>query len=103
MKKRSLLGACRIASLLPGASGLVRPGPGAPASSLPAPSLPVPTGPHRLGTVVLHFTGASRPDPVFRDAGRFREIMVQVWYPATVREGAKTAPYFTDPAVIEAS
>jgi dienelactone hydrolase len=45
-------------------------------------TLPPPTGPHRIGTVDLHLVDRSRPDPV-AGAGRFRELMASVWYPAT--------------------
>ncbi|MFC6023311.1 alpha/beta hydrolase family protein [Plantactinospora solaniradicis] len=57
----------------------------APASATPGPTrltLPRPTGPHRIGTVSLHLVDKSRPDPV-AGPGRYRELMVSVWYPAT--------------------
>ncbi|MEV6595884.1 acetylhydrolase [Actinoplanes sp. NPDC051346] len=43
--------------------------------------LPAPTGPHRVGTVSLHLVDRSRPDPV-AGAGRHRELMASLWYPA---------------------
>src|SRR5690242_9442209 len=44
-------------------------------------TLPEPTGPHRIGTVALHLTDRSRPDPWVPEEV-VRELMVQVWYPA---------------------
>jgi dienelactone hydrolase len=44
-------------------------------------TLPRPTGPYRIGTVSLHLVDRSRPDPV-AGAGRHRELMISVWYPA---------------------
>jgi hypothetical protein len=66
-----------------------------------SPVLPRPTGTHRAGTVTLHPVDASRMDPVSRKPDRFREIMVQVWYPADVSNGQEPAPYLLDQAVIE--
>ncbi|HYN92737.1 MAG TPA: acetylhydrolase, partial [Pilimelia sp.] len=43
--------------------------------------LPRPTGPFPIGTVPLRLVDRSRPDPV-AGAGRHRELMVSVWYPA---------------------
>ena len=47
---------------------------------LPKFRLPKPTGPYAVGTRILHFEDASRPDPAFTSG--HRELMVQVWYPA---------------------
>ncbi len=44
-------------------------------------TLPDPTGRHRIGTVSLHLTDRSRPDP-WVPAEPARELMVQIWYPA---------------------
>jgi predicted dienelactone hydrolase len=48
--------------------------------------LPAPTGPHRVGTTSLHLVDASRPDP-WVPATRSREIMAQIWYPASSVRG----------------
>lgn len=80
-------------------------------------TLPAPTGPHRIGVVDLRIVDPSRPDPV-AGPGRFRELMISVWYPARVTGGetgryplapwmpaASYAPYLVDrgfdPAVIQ--
>src|ERR1700730_14007675 len=47
-----------------------------------ATSLPAPTGHERAGTVRLHLVDPTRIDPTSPSQG-VREIMVQVWYPAT--------------------
>ncbi|MGC4879207.1 alpha/beta hydrolase family protein [Micromonospora sp. DT43] len=44
-------------------------------------TLPRPTGPYRVGTVPLHLRDRSRPEPL-AGPGRYRELMVSVWYPA---------------------
>lgn len=50
------------------------------------PQLPAPEGPHPVGTTVLHVVDSTRADPA--DAGRRRELMVQLWYPAASGGGA---------------
>ncbi|MGC5310878.1 alpha/beta hydrolase family protein [Micromonospora zamorensis] len=44
-------------------------------------TLPAPTGPYRVGTVPLHLLDRSQPDPL-TGPGRYRELMVSLWYPA---------------------
>src|SRR5690349_12373048 len=55
--------------------------------------LPEPSGPHRIGTHVLHWIDKSRPDPV--DKKYHRDLMIQIWYPTRQMTGAK-APYLPD-------
>ncbi|MFD5461567.1 acetylhydrolase [Kitasatospora sp. NPDC127059] len=67
----------------------------------PTPSrftLPEPTGPHRVGTVALHLRDTSRPDP-FAGAGRYRELMAAVWYPARKADELPLAPWLSDGAL----
>ncbi|GAA2429219.1 lipase [Actinomadura vinacea] len=52
-------------------------------------TLPPPTGRQAVGTTELHLVDRSRTDPWV--AGRTRELMVSVWYPADRR--ARPAPY----------
>ncbi|MEV0351992.1 lipase [Nonomuraea sp. NPDC050680] len=64
-----------------------------PAAAATAPAQfepPSPTGPHRIGTVALHLVDSSRTDPWV--AGRKRELMISIWYPAR-----KTAGYPLEP------
>jgi dienelactone hydrolase len=54
-------------------------------------TLPRPTGPYPTGTTLLHLTDQRRVDPL-DPAGRDRELMVQLWYPARPST-APIAPY----------
>jgi predicted dienelactone hydrolase len=60
----------------------------------PATSLVAPTGHYRAGTVRLHLVDPTRVDPTSPTHG-VREIMVQVWYPATGTRDFPPAPYLT--------
>ncbi|MFF7655993.1 alpha/beta hydrolase family protein [Streptomyces sp. NPDC007983] len=53
--------------------------------------LPEPTGPHPVGSTELHLVDRDRPDPWV--AGRDRELMVSVWYPAHSAHGYPRQPY----------
>lgn len=53
--------------------------------------IPVPTGPDPIGTVSLHLIQADRPDPFV--AGRPRELMVSLTYPARHTDRYPLAPY----------
>ncbi|MBO3748234.1 lipase [Streptosporangiaceae bacterium NEAU-GS5] len=55
-------------------------------------SIPAPTGRHRIGTVSLHLVDPTRTDPLVPNHPT-REIMVQMWYPASDAEAYPTAPY----------
>jgi platelet-activating factor acetylhydrolase isoform II len=60
--------------------------------------LPGPTGPFPVGTVALRLVDRSRPDPV-AGPGRFRELMVSVWYPAGDVAGHPRALWMADAAL----
>ena len=49
--------------------------------------LPEPTGDYGIGTVTYHWVDENRDD---------RELMVRIWYPATVEEGMTPVPYIPD-------
>ncbi|MFG1842558.1 alpha/beta hydrolase family protein [Micromonospora sp. NPDC049175] len=57
-------------------------------------TLPQPTGPYRVGTVSLHLVDRSQPDPL-AGPGRYRELMVSVWYPARDVRRYPRAPWMT--------
>ncbi|MEU8184909.1 acetylhydrolase [Micromonospora sp. NPDC049044] len=57
-------------------------------------SLPAPTGPYRVGTVPLHLVDRSQPDPL-AGPGRYRELMVSLWYPARDVRRHPLAPWMT--------
>jgi len=80
----------------------------APATALPARAaaepatqlvLPRPTGAERIGTVSLHLVDRSRPDP-WVPSEPAREIMVQLWYPASDVRRHPRAPWVS-PGVAE--
>ena len=60
----------------------------------PVTSLVAPTGHHRAGTVRLHLVDPTRIDPTSPTHG-IRELMVQIWYPATDTRGFPSTPYLT--------
>ena len=57
-------------------------------------TFPAPTGPHRIGVVDLHIVDKTRPDPV-PGPGRFRELMISVWYPARETARHPLAPWMS--------
>jgi hypothetical protein len=59
---------------------------------LPVFRLPDPTGQHPVGTAKLYLVDYTRPETFTPDPDDHREFMVQVWYPAQVKPGAKLAP-----------
>lgn len=59
-------------------------------------ALPAPTGRYPVGTAVYHWEDASREEPWTRSTDDHRQLMVQIWYPAAEKTGAKKAPYIFD-------
>lgn len=57
----------------------------------PTPRFPEPTGPYAVGTRRFHLVDPSRPDP-FVPGSAARELMVQVWYPATGAPDGRVVP-----------
>ncbi|RAO13969.1 1-alkyl-2-acetylglycerophosphocholine esterase [Micromonospora noduli] len=57
-------------------------------------TLPWPTGPYRVGVVPLHLVDRSRPEPL-AGSGRYRELMVSVWYPARNVRRYPRSPWMT--------
>jgi predicted dienelactone hydrolase len=74
--------------------GAAAPALAATAPAGPTTSLLAPTGHQRAGTVRLHLVDPTRVDPT-SPSHRVRELMVQVWYPATDTRDFGTAPYMT--------
>ena len=58
--------------------------------------LPQPSGPYAIGTKVFHWVDTSREETLTSDPNDVREIMVQLWYPATDTLGAQPAPYLPE-------
>jgi predicted dienelactone hydrolase len=63
---------------------------------MPVFEFPVPKGPYAIGTVIYHWVDPNRPEPFTADPNDHRELMAQVWYPATNDPGAPRAPYLED-------
>lgn len=59
-------------------------------------AFPTPTGPFRIGTVTHHWVDTSRPAILSDEPDARRELMVQIWYPATFEPTAPRAPYLPD-------
>ena len=57
-------------------------------------TLPAPTGHLRIGTTIVHLVDKSRPDP-WVPSQKFRELMIQIWYPARTVRGYPRVPYTT--------
>ena len=65
--------------------------------------LPGPTGPFRVGRVDYHWSDDTRPEPLSKQPGAHRELMVSVWYPAKPLRQAPSAPYLADLKAIQNS
>ncbi|MGY4772594.1 alpha/beta hydrolase family protein [Kribbella sp. CWNU-51] len=61
--------------------------------------LPAPTGRRALGTTAIHLVDQSRPDPTM-PSGR-RELMISLWYPASVFGAAPLAKYMPARTAVE--
>ena len=81
-------------AVLLGAGVTAGPALAATAPAGPTTSLPAPTGHYRAGTVRLHLVDPNRIDPT-SPSHAIRELMVQVWYPATGTRGFPPTPYLT--------
>jgi hypothetical protein len=57
---------------------------------------PHPTGRNGIGTLTYHWVDADRPEAFTADPDDRRELMVQLWYPATPDPAAPHAPYVRD-------
>jgi predicted dienelactone hydrolase len=60
--------------------------------------LPEPTGPHAVGTRYFYWTDEDRLDESTTDPGDFREVSVQVWYPAELSGDEKPIRYMRQDA-----
>ena len=62
-------------------------------TALPVFTLPEPTGPYAIGTQYYLWTDTSRPDEYTSAPDDFREVSVQIWYPAELSGHEKPIPY----------
>jgi predicted dienelactone hydrolase len=58
--------------------------------------LPTPSGPYAVGTVSYHWIDRTREEQWTKDPNDFRELMVQIWYPASNYDATQEAPYIPD-------
>jgi dienelactone hydrolase len=58
--------------------------------------LPIPSGPYRVGTVSYHWIDRTREEQWTKDPNDFRELMVQIWYPASNYDATREAAYIPD-------
>ena len=68
----------------------------------PPPSIPAdlflrPAGPHRVGTIDTLWIDSSRAERLTKNPDDHRHLMIQIWYPADVADGAETAKYIRNP------
>lgn len=69
-------------------------------SAVPVFGFPPPTGPYAIGTVTYHMVDQARAEIFTANPSDHRELMVQVWYPASASATAKRAPYLQDGKII---
>lgn len=62
---------------------------------------PKPTGFYPTGTAIFQLTDSTRKDFISKEPDRFREIMIQVWYPAKSVNKTQTAPYIPDSRLLQ--
>ena len=64
---------------------------------VPLGSIEPPTGKYSIGTQVYFWTDKSRGEVYTTDPSDYRELMVQIWYPAKGGENYQKAPHITFP------
>jgi hypothetical protein len=65
--------------------------------------LPAPTGLLTVGRVSYYWIDSARPEPLAQEKHAYRELMVDVWYPAKTVAAQPPAPYLPDLAAAEAN
>ena len=64
---------------------------------VPLESIDPPNGKYNIGTQVYFWTDSSRGEVYTTDPTDYRELMVQIWYPAEGGENYQRAPHVTFP------
>jgi len=59
---------------------------------LPVPQIPTPSGDYQVGTKIYELNDTSRKE-LFSGKDETRKFMIQVWYPADVKDSDKQAPW----------
>ncbi len=65
---------------------------------LPVPKIPTPSGPYQIGTSIFEMTDTSRQE-IYSGKDEPRRFMVQVWYPAEVKDSDMRAPWMSNAAI----
>ncbi|MBI3158448.1 MAG: hypothetical protein HYZ26_02480 [Chloroflexi bacterium] len=60
---------------------------------LPVPRLPALPGAYAVGSALFHWTDTARAEAYSAEPDDFREMMVQIWYPAQADGDSQPAPY----------
>jgi predicted dienelactone hydrolase len=63
---------------------------------VPVFGFPQPTGPYAIGTLTYHWVDEARPDVFSTNPNDRRELMVQIWYPASVGDSSQHAAWVQD-------
>ena len=63
---------------------------------LPVFKFPTPTGPYRVGTVSMRLVDNSRAEMLSKKPQPYRELMIQIWYPAEPATGAAVDRYLSN-------
>ena len=63
---------------------------------LPVFRFPKPSGSYQIGTLTYHWKDLKRPEIFSADPNARRELMVQIWYPASGNLSSPHAPYMQD-------
>jgi len=63
--------------------------------------LPAPTGIFHVGTSIVHLVDKSRNDTIKPRQDRFRELMIQFWYPTDQTRVTRPAPYLPDERILQ--
>lgn len=64
--------------------------------AIPVFHFPQPTGPYSIGTLTYHWVDANRAEAFSADTNARRELMAQIWYPASARLSPSSPPSTRD-------
>ncbi len=62
---------------------------------LPIPKIPTPSGPYQIGTSIFEMTDSARKE-IYSGKDEARRFMIQVWYPAEVKDSDVRAPWMSN-------
>lgn len=65
--------------------------------AIPMESIDKPSGPYDIGTQIFFWTDESRSEQYTVDPTDFRSLLVQIWYPAQLKEGYKKTTHMVFP------